>query len=115
MRANTNERKPFIIRQVQKTPYKHTYATSALEFSKVIVKRTMWLFSIQTTLSILVIFLKPESGNQITMLMSAVVPFYAIILGGYFGKAGLENFQKIKNEGLECESNHERYDTNAIG
>ncbi len=86
---------------VQLPEYKHVYQSSREEFSKVIVRRSMWLFSVQVALSLLVIFFKPDSGSQVVGLTSVTIPLYAVIFGGYFGKAGLENYQKIKNEGEE--------------
>lgn len=116
MKIVTRKGKVFAQREAEMSPYKHTYASSNLEFSKVIVRRAMWLFSIQTALSLAVIFVRPQSGSQVVMLMSATIPMYAVILGGYFGKAGLENYQKIKNEGSDCEvSDTDNYDMGSIG
>jgi hypothetical protein len=66
------------------------------EFSKIIVKRGTWLFTIQTILTLGVIFWRPQSAQYAVSLMTATMPLYVVIFGGYFGKAGIENYQKIK-------------------
>lgn len=68
-----------------------------LEFSKQIVKRIEIVLLLHITLSLLIIYFKSESASYAVSLMTATVPLYAVIFGGYFGKAGLENYQKIKS------------------
>lgn len=67
------------------------------EFSKVIVRRGMLLFTLHTLLTLVVIFFRTESAHYSVSLMTATMPLYVVIFGGYFGKAGLENYQKIKH------------------
>lgn len=66
------------------------------EFSKIIVKRALAIFLVHTILTLAVIFLKPVSAVHAVSLVNAVVPLYIVIFGGYFGKAGLENLNKIR-------------------
>ena len=77
-----------------------------IEFSKLIVKRGTWMFIIHTLLTLAVIFWKVEAAHHAVSLMSATVPLYIVIFGGYFGKAGLENFQKIRfwEQSEQCET-----------
>lgn len=70
------------------------------EFSKIIVKRTLWVFFIQMVATAVFSFVRWEVAAQLVSLMNAAVPVYIVILGGYFGKAGLENYNKIKYEAL---------------
>lgn len=68
------------------------------EFSKIIVRRGLGIFFVQTILTLAIVFFRVDSAAYAVGLMSATIPLYAVIFGGYFGKAGLENYQKIKNE-----------------
>lgn len=72
--------------------------TPQFEFSKVMVRYGLASFISQVIFSLAIIFFRVESAQYAINLMGATVPLYAVIIGGYFGKAGLENFQKIKNE-----------------
>ena len=72
--------------------------TSQFEFSKIMVRYGLSIFMSQTIITLGIIFFRPESAQYAVNLMNATIPLYAVIIGGYFGKAGLENFQKIKNE-----------------
>ena len=71
------------------------------EFSKLIIKRVTLIFLLQMVLTLAVIFFRFEVAQHSVSLMNATIPLYAVIFGGYFGKAGLENYQKIKNN-CEC-------------
>lgn len=81
------------------------------EFSKIIVRRGMLIFLLQVLLTISVMFLRPESSVQLVSLMNATIPLYVVILGGYFGKAGIENYNKIKYNVTECQDNGEQMKT----
>ena len=72
------------------------------EFSKIIVRRTLLIFLSHILLTIGVTFFRPESAIQLVSLMNATIPLYIVIFGGYFGKAGLENFNKIKYQTTEA-------------
>lgn len=78
------------------------------EFSKVIVRRSLLIFLAQMLATMAVAFFRPESSVQMVSLMNATIPLYIIIFGGYFGKAGLENYNKIKYEVAECRDNGEQ-------
>lgn len=81
--------------------------TRHLEFSKVIVNRTLAIFLAHTVLTLLVVFFQSGVASHAVNLMTAVVPLYIVIFGGYFGKAGLENYNKIRyweQPEPECES-----------
>ena len=78
------------------------------EFSKVIVRRTLLIFLVQMLATMVVAFFRPESSVQMVGLMTATIPLYIIIFGGYFGKAGLENYNKIKYDVAECQNNGEQ-------
>lgn len=56
----------------------------------------------QTIITLAIIYFRFDSAQYAVNLMNATIPLYAVIFGGYFGKAGLENYQKIKNEIAEC-------------
>lgn len=68
------------------------------EFSKVIVKWTLWGFFTQVLLTVILSFFQVAVAHQLVLLLNAAVPVYMVILGGYFGKAGIENYNKIKYE-----------------
>jgi hypothetical protein len=72
------------------------HLTGHLEFSKTVVLRGMAVFLVQLILTIVVLFLKTELSVHMVALMNATVPLYIVIFGGYFGKAGVENYNKIK-------------------
>lgn len=71
------------------------------EFSKVIVRRALIVFLLQMLLTMAITFFRPESTMQLVSLMNATIPLYIVIFGGYFGKAGLENYNKIKFQAIE--------------
>lgn len=54
------------------------------------------VFVTHTVATLAVIFFQPQVAAHTVSLMSATVPLYIVIFGGYFGKAGLENYNKIK-------------------
>lgn len=66
------------------------------EFSKVIVRWTLQGFFLQVLVASVFSFFKGEIAYQLVSLLNATVPVYIVILGGYFGKAGIENYNKIK-------------------
>ena len=68
------------------------------EFSKLIVKWTLWGFFAQVILTLVLSFFQMDVAYQMVSLLSVSVPVYTIIFGGYFGKAGIENYNKIKYE-----------------
>lgn len=72
--------------------------TPQFEFSKIMVKWGLSIFLSQTICTLAIIFFRIESAQYAVNLMNATIPLYAVIFGGYFGKAGFENYQKIKNE-----------------
>lgn len=72
--------------------------TSQFEFSKIMVRYGLAIFISQTIISLAIIFFRLEAAQYAINLMNATIPLYAVIFGGYFGKAGFENYQKIKNE-----------------
>lgn len=94
---------------------KKSLLTNQFEFSKIIVRRGLFIFLIQLVLSLAIIFFKVESAAYSVSLMNAAVPLYAVIFGGYFGKAGLENYQKIKGiidlDRISCEAECEEYES----
>jgi hypothetical protein len=67
----------------------------ALETSKVIVLATGVIFVVHIVLSTALICF--GYGENAIALMAATMPIYLAVVAGYFGKAGVENFQKIKN------------------
>lgn len=71
------------------------------EFSKIIVRRALIVFLFQMLLTMGIAYLRPESAMQLVSLMNATIPLYVVIFGGYFGKAGLENYNKIKFQAIE--------------
>lgn len=71
------------------------------EFSKVIVRRTLILLVLHLIMTMLVIYFRAEVAQSLVNLMSATMPVYLVIFGGYFGKAGLENYNKIKYDAIE--------------
>lgn len=85
------------------------------EFSKVMVRRTLLVFLIHMMLTILSIFLRAEIAPSLVGLMNATVPVYIVIFGGYFGKAGIENYQKIKNEAADCDTDEESQEAEYVG
>lgn len=72
--------------------------TSQFEFSKIMVRYGIAIFMAQTIITLAIIFFRLESAGYAVSLMNATIPLYAVIFGGYFGKAGFENYQKIKSE-----------------
>ena len=74
---------------------------SKLEFSKQIIRRMMWVFGAHVMATLAAIIAVPEYGSLAVSLMSATVPLYIVIFAGYFGKAGIENYQKIKSNSYE--------------
>lgn len=72
--------------------------SSQLEFSKIIVRRGLLIFLIHLILTMAIIFFRVESAMFTVSLMNTAIPLYVVIFGGYFGKAGIENYQKIKND-----------------
>lgn len=82
-----------MILKKKSTPINSEY----FEFSKILVRRGLLIFFIQVILTVGIIFFRIDSSVQAVSLMSTTIPLYAIMFGGYFGKAGLENYQKIKN------------------
>ena len=86
-----------------KIPAPPSILTPQFEFSKIMVRWGLAIFTSQTIITLAIISFQLESAQYTISLMSATIPLYAVIFGGYFGKAGLENFQKIKNEIAECE------------
>lgn len=68
------------------------------EFSKLIVKWTLWGFFSQVLLTVILSFFQMDVAYQLVSLLNVSVPVYMVILGGYFGKAGIENYNKIKYE-----------------
>lgn len=71
------------------------------EFSKVIVRRALIIFLFQMLITMVITFFRPESTVPLVSLMNATIPLYIVIFGGYFGKAGLENYNKIKFQTIE--------------
>ena len=78
-----------------------------MEFSKVLVNRGLTIFVIHVICTLIVVIVKEESSSQAVTLMRDTVSLYAVLFGGYFGKAGVENYQKIKNES-EAEKTKDR-------
>ncbi|MEG0785150.1 MAG: hypothetical protein RR389_06975 [Christensenella sp.] len=66
-----------------------------METSKTIVLVTGIIFAAHIVLASILIFL--GYGEQAVSLMSACMPVYLSVAAGYFGKAGVENVQKIKS------------------
>ena len=79
-----------------------------LEFSKDLVNRGLTIFVLHVICTLLVVVFKEESSVQAVALMRDTVSLYAVLFGGYFGKAGVENYQKIKNEVLIPEKTKDR-------
>ena len=68
------------------------------EFSKLIVKWTLIGFFIHVLIANTLTFFQVDVGPQINQLLYNTIPVYMVVLGGYFGKAGFENYNKIKYE-----------------
>ncbi len=68
-----------------------------MEFSKQIVIRCEWIVALHIVVTLVVVALQPESAQATVALMQAVCPVYVAVFVGYFGKSGLENYQKIKS------------------
>jgi hypothetical protein len=66
----------------------------ALETSKRIILITGCIFAAHVLLASGLILL--NYGDYAVALMSACAPVYLTVAAGYFGKAGVENVQKIK-------------------
>lgn len=79
-----------------------------LEFSKDLVNRGLTIFVFHVICTLLIVVFKEESSVQAVALMRDTVSLYAVLFGGYFGKAGIENYQKIKNEVLIPEKTKDR-------
>lgn len=73
------------------------------EFSKLIVRRMIVIFLVHVLLTLGIVFFRYDAAPHAVSLMHATVPLYAVVFGGYFGKAGIENYQKIKNS-IECDN-----------
>lgn len=71
------------------------------EFSKQVVYRGFIMFGLQIILTLVIILWQPSTAQNAVALMNVSVPIYAVIFGGYFGKAGVENIQKIRYWGRE--------------
>lgn len=67
-----------------------------IEFSKSLVNRTLIIFSIHLCVTLISLVLWPKTESGVIALMREVTTLYAVVFGGYFGKAGLENYTKIK-------------------
>lgn len=65
-----------------------------LETSKRIILVTGFIFAAHILLASGLILL--GNGGHAVDLMSACMPVYLAVAAGYFGKAGVENIQKIK-------------------
>ena len=79
-----------------------------LEFSKDLVNRGLTIFVFHVICTLLIVVFKEESSVQAVALMRDTVSLYAVLFGGYFGKAGLENYQKIKNDQIIVEKTKDR-------
>lgn len=64
------------------------------EMSKRIIRTAGIIFALHVLLASALILL--EYGEYSVALMSAAAPVYLAVVAGYFGKAGVENVQKIK-------------------
>lgn len=78
-----------------------------IEFSKKLVNRVLVIFAIHLLLTFCVVFVIPEYFETAIALFSASLPFYITAIGGYFGKAGVENSLKIKNNQIATASEEE--------
>ena len=73
---------------------KFTFEHKRLEASKIIVLVTGVMFGLHVVLSAALIYI--GYGENAISLMSASIPVYLAVVAGYFGKAGVENYQKIR-------------------
>lgn len=81
-----------------------------MEFSKLIIKRATWMFIVQGLLTLAVIYFRMDAAVHAVNLMTTTIPLYMVIFGGYFGKAGFENYQKIR-----CSEQQSEYDESLRG
>lgn len=65
------------------------------EMSKRIIRTAGIIFALHVLLASALILL--DRGEYSVALMSAAAPVYLAVVAGYFGKAGVENVQKIKS------------------
>lgn len=72
------------------------------EFSKKITWFALIAFCVLIGLSMITMVFMRESAHSVVSLISASVPVFIVIFTGYFGKAGVENYTKIRAE-AECD------------
>ncbi len=77
------------------------------EFSKQVVYKGFFMFGLQVLFTLIIILWQPVAAQNAVALMNVSVPIYAVIFGGYFGKAGVENIQKIRYWGKEYDFTHQ--------
>jgi hypothetical protein len=78
-----------------------------LEFSKKLVNRVLIIFALHLVLTFGALFIVPLQFETAISLFGVALPFYITAIGGYFGKAGVENSLKIKNNQIQVAPDEE--------
>ena len=84
--------------------------TKDTEMSKRIIRTSGVIFALHVLLSSALILL--DRGEYSVSLMSATAPVYLAVVAGYYGKAGVENIQKIKHLSDELSDGNSTYSHN---
>lgn len=84
--------------------------TKDTEMSKRIIRTSGVIFALHVLLSSALILL--DRGEYSVSLMSATAPVYLAVVAGYYGKAGVENVQKIKRLSDELSDGNNIYSHN---
>lgn len=75
---------------------KQEIEVKTIEFSKKIVSFSQLTFVLQLIFTYSLIVLDTDARSVAVNALQVSIPFYIAIVVGYFGKAGVENSQKIK-------------------